>query len=168
MSKRPERSKARVIAGLVETRRQIIEAACTIPFEQQEFAFVGSWSIKDLLAHLAGWDYTNLEGVREMLAGNKPAFLARHDRDWKTYNAMLVEQRRCDDFGEMIAAVRRSQDELVAFLEPLSDDDFGRVVRVNTFRMSIAALLNFEIRDEKVHLEQIRKFFTPQEAGESF
>ena len=158
MSKKADRSKAGVIAGLVETRRQILETASTIPLEQQDQAFVGEWAIKDLLAHLAGWDYTNLEGVKALLAGEVPGFFAQHDRDWKTYNAMLVARHKRDDLAGMIAAVQEAQKELVAFLNTLTDEDFHRTVHVNTFRMSIGGLLNFEIKDEKGHLEQIRQF----------
>jgi hypothetical protein len=158
MSKKADRRKESVIAGLVKTRREILEGAVTIPVERRDAAFVGVWSIQDLLAHLAGWDYTNLEGVQALLKGEVPGFFASHDRDWKTFNAALVASHRRDDLTEMIAIVQKSQSELVAFLDTLSDEDFLRVVRVNTFRMSIGALLNFEIRDEKVHLEQIRQF----------
>jgi hypothetical protein len=156
--KKSDRSKAGVIARLVETRQQILEAAAAIPLERQDQAFVGIWSIKDLLAHLAGWDYTNLEGVKALMAGEVPAFFAQHDRDWKTYNAMLVASHRRNDLAEMIVAVRKAQGDLVAFLNTLTDEDFHRTVHVNTFRMSIGGLLNFEIRDEKEHLEQINQF----------
>ena len=159
MGKKADRSKAGVIAGLVETRRQILEAAAVIPVDRQDQAFVGEWAIKDLLAHLAGWDYTNLEGVKALMAGEVPGFFTQHDRDWKTYNALLVARYRRDDLAEMIAAVQKAQGELVAFLDTLTDEDFHRTVHVNTFRMSIGGLLNFEIRDEKEHLEQINQFF---------
>lgn len=158
MSKKADRSKAGVITGLVETRRQILESASAVPVERQNQPFVGEWTIKDLLAHMAGWDYTNLEGVRALLAGEVPGFFAQHDRNWKTYNAKLVARHRRGDLAEMIAAVQEAQGELIAFLNTLTDDDFSRTIHVNTFRMSIGGLLNFEIRDEKEHLEQIRQF----------
>ena len=158
MSKKADRSKNGVIAGLVGTRQEILEAAAAIPAESQDVAFVGEWAIKDLLAHLAGWDYTNLEGVKALMIGEVPGFFAQHDRDWKTYNAMLVARHKRDGLAEMIAVVREAQGELIAFLNTLTDEDFYRTVHVNTFRMSIGGLLNFEIRDEKEHLEQIRQF----------
>ena len=158
MSKKADRSKNGVIARLVDTRQQILEAASTIPVGRQDQAFVGEWAIKDLLAHLAGWDYTNLEGVKALMIGEVPGFFAQHDRDWKTYNAMLVARHKRDDLAEMIAFVQEAQGELIAFLNTLTDEDFYRTVHVNTFRMSIGGLLNFEIRDEKEHLEQIRHF----------
>lgn len=160
MGKKNDRSKTAVIDGLVKTRDQILEAASTIPLERQNQAFVGEWTIKELLAHLAGWDYTNLEGVQALLMGEVPGFFAERDRDWKTYNAKLVAIHRRDNLVDLIKVVQKSQAELLSYLNKLTDEDFYRVLRVNTFRMSIGGLLNFEIRDEKEHLEQIRQFMS--------
>jgi hypothetical protein len=77
---------------------------------------IGIWSIKDLLAHLVGWDYTNIEAVKNVLAGKVPEFYAHHDRDWQTYNAMLVKKYKCDSFDELLTLARVSQNKLIESL----------------------------------------------------
>ncbi|HEC60845.1 MAG TPA: hypothetical protein ENI27_01170 [bacterium] len=84
--------KDEIISGLVEVRRKILEAASSLSPNQQNEVFLGVWSVKDLLAHLVGWDYINLEAVKEILAGQKPGFWEHYDRDSKSYNARLVEK----------------------------------------------------------------------------
>ena len=49
---------------LIETRRKILDAASSPSPEQQDEVFLGIWSVKDLLAHLAGWNVTNINDER--------------------------------------------------------------------------------------------------------
>ena len=42
-------------------RRKILDAASSPSPEQQDEVFLGIWSVKDPLAHLAGWDVTNID-----------------------------------------------------------------------------------------------------------
>jgi len=146
-----------VIEGLAAVRQKLLSAAASIPLEKQEQAFLGVWSVKDLLAHLAGWDYANLEAAQAVLAKRLPAFYTHHDRDWRSYNALLVEQHRRDDLDEQIALVRKSHQELIFFLETISARDFVKDtgVRFHGWRVTIERLLRSEISDEEKHAAQI-------------
>ena len=59
MSSIAQAKKDALIANLVEARKNILNAASALPARQRDEIFLGSWSVKDLLAHLIGWDYTN-------------------------------------------------------------------------------------------------------------
>ncbi len=41
-----------IISGLIEVRRNILDAASSLPPEARDEIFLGIWSVKDLLAHL--------------------------------------------------------------------------------------------------------------------
>jgi hypothetical protein len=87
--------------GLVETRRRILDAASSLsPAEQNEVS-LGVCSVKDLLAHLAGWDFANIEAVEAILVGRLPSFYSHYDRDWKTLNARLVAEYRKDNLADL-------------------------------------------------------------------
>jgi len=45
-------------------RRKILDAASAPSPEQRDEVFLGIWSVKDLLAHLAGWNVTNIDDER--------------------------------------------------------------------------------------------------------
>jgi uncharacterized damage-inducible protein DinB len=47
-----------IIASLVETRKELLAAASTLPAKDRDEIFLGVWSVKDLLAHLIGWDFS--------------------------------------------------------------------------------------------------------------
>ena len=120
MRTRSQARKEEILSGLVEARECILAAASSLPAERRDDVFLGVWSVKDVLAHLVGWDYTNLEAVKEILAGKFPSFYAHYDRDWRTYNARLVAQYRKDDFAELIQSAEESHRRLIEFLRNIA------------------------------------------------
>lgn len=122
--------------------------------------FLGTWSVKDLLAHLAGWDFANLEAVEAVLAGRLPAFYAYRDPDWRTYNAMLVARYRRGMLTEMIEQARDSHRQLLDFLQSIPAESLGRDfgVRFRGYKVTIQRLLTAEHGDEMTHLQQIGDF----------
>jgi len=159
MNARAQAKKEQVIAELIEARRSILDAAAVLPAEQQDEVFLGVWSVKDLLAHLVGWDLTNMAAASQVLAGQLPAFYASHDRDWQSYNALLVAQHKKTDWVDMVAAVEESHRELIEHVRtiPAEELDRDRGVRYKGYKVTIARLLQAESGDEKRHAAQIRE-----------
>jgi hypothetical protein len=149
--------KDRIIRGLQVPRKKILDAARSLTLAQQDEVFLGEWSVKDLLAHLVGWDHTNREAVGEILAGQKPGFWVHYDRDWKSYNARLVVEYRREDFAEMVAAVEQSHRALVDYLETIPADEYLK-------RKPIGTLLRAEASDEEEHYRQIQDLSSGGEA----
>lgn len=160
MSTRAQAKKDKIISGLVETRRKILDAASSLPPAEQDEIFLGIWSVKDLLAHLVGWDFTNLEAAKEILVGKTPNFYSHHDSDWKTYNARLVAEYKRDDFADLLSSVEDSHQKLIDFLKTIPAEEFDkdRGVRFGGYKVTIARLLQVEIDDEKTHLTQVEEF----------
>jgi len=69
-----EEKKARLLNSLLNVRGRILAKASKLSSDDEDEVFLGTWSIKDLLAHLAGWDVTNLEAARDILKGELPGF----------------------------------------------------------------------------------------------
>jgi hypothetical protein len=151
--------KDQVISELIEARRKILEIASSLSPAQQDEVFLGAWSVKDLLAHLVGWDFANLEAAQAILAGKVPAFYAHYNRDWKTFNARLVAEHRKDDFALLLASVEDSHQVLIDFLETIPAEEFDRDrgVRFRRYKVTIARLLQAEAKDEAEHHTQIQK-----------
>jgi hypothetical protein len=147
--------KDEIISGLVEVRAKILDAAASLPPGAQDEIFLGEWSLKDVLAHLAGWDYTNLEAVKEILAGQRPSFWEHHDRDWRSYNARLVEQYKREDFDELVASVKESHQKLIGFLQSLPAEEYVK-------KAGIVSLLGAETKDEEEHHRQVEEYWGPR------
>jgi sugar phosphate isomerase/epimerase len=157
---RAQRKKDELIADLVETRRKILDAAVSFSPAAQDQVFLGTWSIKDVLAHLIGWDETNRQAVKAIRSGRLPAFYACIDRDWQTYNARLVSKYRRDSLAGQLSAMQISHQKLVDELQGIPaaefEQDYG--VRFRGCKVTIARLLQAELQDEKVHYTQIERF----------
>lgn len=151
MNAQVEVKKQEVIAQLAAAHQRIIGAASSLPPEKQELVFLGAWSITDLLAHLVGWDFANIEAMEAIQAGRLPGFYGHHDPDWRTFNSQLVAQYRCDDLRDMLVSVAASHQELVALLETISAQAFERDygVRFKGYRVTIARIIQAETSDEQ-------------------
>jgi hypothetical protein len=143
--------KDEIISGLIEARRRILETAEGLAPQERSRVFLGEWSTKELIAHLIGWDYTNAEAVREILAGQKPSFWSHYDRDWQSYNAVLVAKYGRDDWMELMSAVHQSHRQLIDYLRTIPADEYLR-------KRKMVSLLQVETRDERTHHQQIVRF----------
>ncbi len=152
--------KKTLLRELREVRSSIIEVSASFSQEEAEQVFLGSWSLLDILAHLVGWDYTNMEASREILRGEMPAFYDKYDKDWKSYNAGLVSEYKSDSLDEMIASVTGSHGDLLRFIGDLPPEQiFGdHGVRRGRYKVIISRLLEADVQDVNEHLRQIRAF----------
>lgn len=153
--------KEQVLSDLLKTRQAILAEAANLSDEQQSQVFLGIWSIKDLLAHLIGWDITNRKAVRSVLNGNVPDFYEHHGRDWREYNAILVKKYKKDPCKELLAEAKESQERLLDFLTTIPPEKFNKDfgVRFRGYKVTVQRLLEAELADEKTHLQQITDFF---------
>ena len=153
--------KDQTLSSLIETRRNISAAAARLSEDQQNQVFLGIWSVKDLLAHLIGWDYANLDAIQSVLDGKLPSFYKYRDRDWQTYNAMLVKKYKKESLTDLLAAMKESQAKLIARLQTIPPEhfnqDFG--VRFRGYKVTIQRLLKADIKDVQTHLQQMNDFF---------
>ena len=157
---RAEARKDAIIARLIEARACILAAVSSLPTDRQDDVFLGVWSVKDLLAHLVGWDFANIEAAEAVLAGSLPSFYAHRDRGWRTYNAGLVARYRQDDLAALVRSVEQSHQALIAFLSKVDSEAFDRDMglRAGRFKVTIARLLDAEAQDELTHCRQVRAF----------
>lgn len=156
-----QEKKAEALAQLKAARQNILTEVSRLSEAQQNQIFLGIWSVKDLLAHLIGWDETNLRAVKSVLKGQVPSFYEHRDHDWQTYNAMLVKKHKKGSFKELYATVKVSQEKLIGFLQTIPPANFNRDfgVRFRGYKVTIQRLLEAEARDEQVHCQQITGFF---------
>ena len=161
MREKSETLNRELLSAIIETRIAVLRAASQLSLEVRNTAFLGVWSVKDLIAHLIGWDFTNLAAAKDIQAGKLPEFYAHYDRDWKTFNAELVAKYKRDDFEELLALSRDSQGQLIAYLESVPAETFEQDFGVRTgrnYKVTIARLLQAELKDGQEHLKQIQEF----------
>ena len=165
-SKRPstvikaQLKKDELIADLIETRRKIVDITSSFSPTEHDQVFLGIWSIKDLLAHLLGWLEANRKAIKAIRAGKLPEFYAYKDRDWQTYNALLVSKYKRGSLPKLMSTMQISHQKLIDLIQtiPAEELEQDKGVRYKGYKVTIARLLQAELKDEKVHCTQIEMF----------
>ena len=160
MSGADQQRKDSIISALGVARRKILDVAYSLRPEKRKEIFLGSWSVEDLLAHLIGWDYTNIEAAKSILEGELPYFYGYRDRDWASYNALLVSRHKQGHYAELLCSVETSHRALTDFLAAVPAEEFERDhgVRYKRYKVTIARLLQSEAEDEEEHARQVKEF----------
>ena len=151
----------------IRTREELLREADAVPPRLRTTPFVGRWNLMDLLAHLIGWDYTNVNAIEELKTGSIPAFYAQYDPGWASYNQQLIDRHGAEDWDELRGALRQSQEAVVGMLRLLTQEELSREL-ADPGRprrpVTIAAIVLAAIGDERDHTRQIRAFVGSQRA----
>lgn len=165
----PEAHNDQLLSDLDRVRTDLIAAATSLPADEREEVFLGVWNIHHLIAHLIGWDYTNIQAAQDVRAGQLPQFYAHHDRDWQSYNAKLVKEYRQENWDDLLAAAADSHQQLMTFLRGLPAEVFDRDrgLRFRGWKVTIARLLQAEAEDEVTHTAQVAAFIEQNRLNEN-
>jgi hypothetical protein len=155
-----EEKKARTLQALRDARQAVLAAAAAVPPEATDTVFLGEWSSQDIIAHLIGWDYANMQAAQAILAGELPAFYAHHDHDWRSFNAELVRRYRLERYEATIQAAWESHQALYDLVATIPAEEFERDhgVRFRGYKVTITRLLAADSKDGQTHARQLRGF----------
>jgi hypothetical protein len=146
-----------LVEAFAKTREALLMAANEVRPNLRETPFVGHWDLMDLLAHLVGWDYTNVEAIEQLRVGKTPSFYAQYDAGWASYNQQLIDRYGGDDWNEVRGALLTSQEAIVAMLRLLAPEELTREL-ANPGRPSrpvtIVGILRAAISDEEEHWDR--------------
>jgi hypothetical protein len=133
--------------------RPIHEALATVPRERlTEPGVVGEWSLRDVLAHFAGYErylsgevLATLQGrpaTNEELYGRPDAPTPADDVDEDTSNAWVVARARRQPVNVVLEDFATAHHRLVAAVEACADDEFEDPGRFASFNgRSLASVL---------------------------
>ncbi len=79
-----------------------------------------TWTIKELLAHLAGWDDACIASLRAFARGDSPATPASRGID--PYNESTVHEREALSLEQVIAEWKLARAEFIAAIRDLPDE----------------------------------------------
>ncbi|MEW6567034.1 MAG: ClbS/DfsB family four-helix bundle protein [Chloroflexota bacterium] len=152
-----EEKKEALLRDLIIARSRLVKAATALSPAKQDRVFLGTWSAKHLLAHLIGWDYTNVQAIEEISAGKVPSFYSHYDQNWASYNAQLVAQYGKEKLEDLLADLQASHRQLLERVDALPATDLwrDRKLRFRGWKVTIGSLLDVEARDEAEHADQL-------------
>ena len=87
--------------------------------------FYGSWSVKDILAHVAGWQHTMTEAMERMARGERPTPEGVDYSDADKWNAKFAAAMAPQNSTTVVADLRQSFANYLKAAKALPDDRFG-------------------------------------------
>jgi len=113
------------------------------------------WTIKEVLAHLAGWDDATILTLEAFSAGNPPPVPAV--RGINLYNSQTVAEREKLNYEQIVREWDLVRKQLSSILESIKDEKLGATI-VSPWgpSMTVAELITVMTEHEEEHAEDIR------------
>jgi hypothetical protein len=120
--------KVVLLAALSAAREALLAAADLVPPEERASrAVCGEWTLKDLLGHVADWEWVGVDGLRHMAAGRSPQ--VEHIADVDAWNQVHCEARRDQPWDDAWAELHAAREALVEVLEGMGQVDLSQPFR---------------------------------------
>lgn len=100
-------------------RAQVEELLPQLPRQEEIYS---GWTIKDLLAHLTGWDEALIDTFRAHVSGQPPKTPA--DRCIDEYNSRMVASRSDLDFLHVLQEWKLTRQILRTIFEQMPEEEF--------------------------------------------
>lgn len=116
---------AALLAGLRAARDELLAAAALVPpAARAERLVCGEWTLKDVLGHVADWEWVGVEGLRCMAAGRSPR--VEHIESLNAWNQAHCEARRDQPWAEVWADLCAAREAMLKTLEGMGRDDLAQ------------------------------------------
>jgi hypothetical protein len=113
------------------------------------------WTLKDILAHMTGWDDVTIDTLRSHVA-NGPLTIPTI-RNLDEFNALTVSSHKNMDYEPVLKEWRHTRHVLHTILEQLTEDEFLRPVMVPWGRKApVTSLVNIFRKHEEEHARDIQ------------
>ena len=116
---------------------------------QMSQVWLGTWGVREILAHATGWHREMIPALERLGRGEKPYPDGAYD-DFNSWNARFVEARKGRAAADILGELEMSHRELLAVVSRLPDEHFGEGKPASGLVDGVAAAHYRE------HAEQIR------------
>lgn len=87
------------------------------------FRVLGTWKIKDVIAHLSGWNIELKKAVDNLLSNDEIWFAQEHDEDY--FNKVQVLKRKSMSVEEVLNEWEKTFNQLLERLRNLTDEEWN-------------------------------------------
>ena len=115
------------------------------------------WTIKDLLAHMTGWDDATIDSLRAHVIGRPPSVPAILSLD--EYNNSTVSSRKDLDYDQVLKEWRLTRQVLRTIIEKMPEDKFfGPIVVPWGNKATVTYLVDMFRDHEEEHALDVREW----------
>lgn len=141
------RSATDLLAGLDAARNQLRAAIEGLPEAEMTKPVDGTWSVKDMLAHIASWDELGATDIARASRGHIPALMSFKDEEIDDWNAALMRGRLAFTLPQVRFELDDRRDRLVETLKAAPDDLVAGPL--------VARLCDVVIEHDELHAKEI-------------
>jgi len=121
--------------------------------------FYGAWSLKDILAHISGWQQTMTGAMERMARGERPTPEGVDYSDADAWNARFAAAMAPQNASTVVADLRQSFANYERAAQAIPDDRFGEGKTVNRL------LEGSGYGHYREHLPEIKQFAAKARGG---
>ncbi len=144
-------NKSDAIAVLEVARAETLDAINGIPEENMTVAAFGSWSVKDVLCHLASWEQFAVPDLQRISRGHIPQLATLRLEEVDDWNVGLMRSRNLFPLPQVMFELEESRHQFIDALNAQPEGVFaaGQMVRM---------LTDGFVNGEKGHSAEIREW----------
>jgi hypothetical protein len=116
-------NKKELIGKLKESRKELMEAVEGLTEADMERKDILDWTLKEVLIRILGWDHLTLQDAKGLLEGKAPKHL---DENLDHDDEKFVAEHKNKTPSEILDAIEDSTEEVVKFIDSLSDEDLNK------------------------------------------
>ena len=103
--------------------------------ELSEPGVTGAWSVRDIIAHVTGWEEEALTHLPLILAGGKPPRYSVKYGGIDAFNSRMTEQKRSLSLSDVLWARDDTHRRLIDFIQRVPED---QIMKFPAFRLHAA------------------------------
>lgn len=116
-------TRRRLIAELELERNQLLRNIETCRIRDIDRPFIGQWSLKDIVGHVASWEAEIVSNLRELREGKRPSLLDFDETELDGWNRDHVERKRDLNFWSVLEQLKGGRNRLLEELDLIPDED---------------------------------------------
>jgi hypothetical protein len=90
---------------------------------------VGTWSVKDILAHVTTWEQETLKALPVIIQeGGPPRYSAEYG-GIDAFNALMTEKKRGLSLSEVLRQMAETHNQLIEYVQSLPEEHYRRETR---------------------------------------
>lgn len=135
-----------------EARKEFLATVAEFPVNLREKPLFGEWNLKDVFAHIMGWETLSIEKVEAVKKGITPNWVS----DAEEQNRMAVENCRGISWDEMYQKLVQSGADMIVAYQSLPENLWDKQAGPDP-KFTPRHFLLQEARHYETHLNEIEK-----------
>jgi hypothetical protein len=117
--------RRRILVELERERNQLLRNIETCRIRDIDRPFIGEWSLKDIVAHVASWEAEVVTAFRELAEGKRPALFDFDTSRRDSWNQDHVERMREVNFFGVMERLHGGRHRLIEQITSVDDESLG-------------------------------------------